>query len=380
MKAGKKKVFIIHFQPLELFPPAMNMIDFLSRDIDLQLIVVTNKKGERNSLSVYTNTTGNVKIYRPSMQSASPLLRYFNYFLFYTVSFVLLLRYNPSIVWYIETLSSLPAMMYKKLKGAKVSLMAHYHEYTESGLYKGGMFLSRWMYGMEYKTYLKYSWISHTNPVRLQMFKDDNNLNECKADIFHVMPNYPPLAWIKKSYNKASKNGKMKMVFVGSLGYDNMYLQEVIDWLAVHKNKFTLDVYSYNIDAKARKALEDSGQTNINYCGGCDYQSLPGILQAYDIGLVIYKPFSQNTIHAVSNKVFEYLACGLDVWYSQDMTYTFKYTRQDVYPKILPVNFEQLAAFDYQTAVSRNGVNYCASNYFYENVYPEILRHIHKVE
>lgn len=27
-----KKVFIIHFQPLKLFPPVMNMIDFLSKE------------------------------------------------------------------------------------------------------------------------------------------------------------------------------------------------------------------------------------------------------------------------------------------------------------------------------------------------------------
>ncbi len=379
MKTGKKKVFIIHFQPLELFPPAMNMIDFLGSNTDLQLIVVTNKKAKSNSLSLYTNASDNVRIYRPSMQSASPLLRYLNYFLFYTISFLLLLRYNTAIVWYIETLSSLPAVMYKKMKGTKVNLMVHYHEYTEPGLYKGGMFLSRWMYKLEFKMYQKYSWISHTNPVRLQMFKDDNNLNDYVPDIFHVMPNYPPSSWLKNRNNRVPQNGIKKMVFVGSLGYDNMYLQEVIDWLSAYKNTFLLDVYSYNIDAKARKVLEDAGQDNIKYCGGCDYQNLPEVLKDYDIGLVIYKPFSQNTIHAVSNKVFEYFACGLDVWFSQDMTYTFKYTRENGYPKILPVNFQQMDSFDYRTAISRDGVNYAASNYFYENIYPEILHHIQKV-
>ncbi|MEO8413547.1 MAG: hypothetical protein ABI472_07795 [Ginsengibacter sp.] len=369
----QQKLFIIHFQPLELFPPAMNMIDYLSRISEQKIIVITNKNSNLDLLSKYEPV--NVKIYRPAKLSGPSMYRYLNYFFFYLSAFFLLLRHHPKLVLYFETLSSWPALMYKKIK-KRTSLMVHYHEYTEPKLYGEGMFLVRWMHEIETKMYGKFSWISHTNPVRLQIFKNDEKLESMSASIFHVLPNYPPKSWLTIKKNDSLKNKKKRLVFVGSLGYKNMYLQEVIDWLDIHPEELSLDIYAYKIDEKAKQVLAKANNKNIRYCGGCDYFSLPEILINYDIGLVIYKPFSQNTIHAVSNKVFEYLACGLDVWFSVDMTYTFEYARQSVYPKVIPVNFKELNSFDFALAISKENLQYEASPFFYENVYPEVLNHI----
>ena len=166
------------------------------------------------------------------------------------------------------------------------------------------------------------------------------------------------------------------MVFVGSLGYDNMYLQEITDWIGRHRDEFCLDVFSYNIDNKARSLLENTPYDNIKYCGGCDYQSLPAILAGYDIGLDIYKPYALNHVHGVSNKVFEYLACGLDVWFSVDKSFSLQYARDNVYPKMIPVDFNQLDAFDYKAAMDRENLPYQPSEFFYENVYGEMLTSI----
>lgn len=371
----RKKVFIIHFQPLELFPPAMNMIDFLAKEKSFQLIVVTNRKIKTNRLLEY-DPGKNVKILRPAKQSNQTLLRYLNYGSFYLSAFYLLLIHHPKTVWYFETLSSWPALMYKKIRRKKISLMVHYHEYTEPRLYEQGMFLSKWMHGIESKMYKRFSWISHTNPVRIEMFKKDNHLNDMDESAFHVIPNYPPQSWLNIKPKDDSITKLKKLVFVGSLGYTNMYLQEVIDWLGDHRDIFSLDVYSYNIDDKAKEALKNSGNTNIHYCGGCDYQSLPGILKNYDIGLDIYKPFALNHVHGVSNKVFEYLGCGLDVWFSVDKPQTMEYVRKNIYPKVIPVNFLDLKSFDYASAISRENLSYSASTFFYENIYPEISFHI----
>ncbi|MDQ2719756.1 MAG: hypothetical protein M3Z26_08365 [Bacteroidota bacterium] len=371
----KKKIFIIHFHPLELYPPVMNMIDYLGKEKGIELIVVSNRKLSNNLLAAYIPPAG-VKIYRPTSQKSLILLRYVNYMLFYIGSLFSLIIHRPEIVLYFETLSSWPALMYKKMKGKRIRLMVHYHEYTEPKLYEEGMFLSKWMYGFENKMYHHFSWISHTNPVRMQMFKKDNSLEKMPENIFHIIPNYPSKSWLHSVKKNGLKPGKKRLVFVGSLGYENMYLQEVIDWLGKHTDDFSLDVYSYNIDDKAKEVLEINNFKNIRYCGGRDYQSLPTVLSNYDIGIVIYKPFSQNTIHAVSNKVFEYLACGLDVWFSIDMTYTFNYVRKDVFPKLLPVNFMEFDSFDPGRAIAREGLSYDPGIYFYENIYPEILAHI----
>lgn len=376
-KKANKKIFLIHFHPLEQYPPIMNMIDYLSRLPDSQVIVVSNKATKSRMLKVYENHSSNVKIYRPSADSAHSMVRYVNYIIFYCCSLFFILKHKPSFVFYFETLSSWPALMYKKLKKSSVFLMAHYHEYTSTEEYNTRMFLSKWMHGMELKMYPSFSWISQTNPVRMEKFKADNKLEQLSSAVFHTLPNYPPQSWGTGNV-KHSSGGEWpkRMVYVGSLGYKNMYLKEVVDWLANHQQEFTLDIYAYNINEEARSFLKNNPQSNIQYRGGCDYAALPGLLKNYDIGLVIYKPFSENTIHAVSNKVFEYLACGLDVWFSKDMTFTMQYVKEDSWPKIISVDFTQLDQFDYKSAVNRDGLSFKEGNYFSENVYREVAEFI----
>jgi len=262
--------------------------------------------------------------------------------------------------------------------GERIKLLVHCHEYTDPSIKSEETSLARQLHKIEKKMYRRFSWISHTNPVRLQMFKDDNGLNKLPKSIFHVMPNYPSNSWMQKETSHCNKLKQKKLVFVGSLGYDNMYLQEVVDWVGKHPIEFSLDIYAYNIDSKAKALLEECGWTNIRFCGGCDYYSLPEVLKEYDIGLVIYKPFSKNTVHAVSNKVFEYLACGLDVWFSEDMIYTFEYERKNVFPKVIAVHFKELNSFDYDSAISRKGLQYEPGNFFYEEVYGEIINEVLK--
>lgn len=81
-----------------------------------------------------------------------------------------------------------------------------------------------------------------------------------------------------KSENYADNKIK-RLVFVGSLGYKNMYLQEVLDWLAPKREEFKLDIYSYNIDAKAKQTLQECNLPNVKYHGGCNYDDLPTILK-----------------------------------------------------------------------------------------------------
>ncbi len=255
--------------------------------------------------------------------------------------------------------------------------MVHYHEYTSTQEYNTRMLLSKWMHGIELKMYSSFSWISQTNPVRLQKFKADNRLDQLPSPVFHIMPNYPPQSWaVNDTLVPKTAGFPMKLVYVGSLGYKNMYLQEVFDWLKNRQNEFTLDIYAYNLNAETKLFLKENTLPNIRFCGGCDYDALPALLKNYDIGLVIYKPFSENTIHAVSNKVFEYLACGLDVWFSKDMTYTMQYVKEDSYPKIIPVDFTQLEKFDYRSAISREGLSFKGGTYFCENIYSEVAEFI----
>lgn len=366
---SRTKVFFIHFQPIELFPPALNLIDFFGNESHINLFVSTNKKLSQNNLKAYENKK--VKLYRPSSFSKAKILQYINYAFYYFSTLFLLFWHKPTVVLYVETLSSWPALVYRKFFGKKVKLMVHYHEYTDPASYSKGMWLSKIFHSLEKKMYKDFFWISQTNENRLQFFIKDNGVQNFSHIHFDILPNYPSVTWKKIGPNIFGE--RKKMVFIGSLGYKNMYLKELVDFVNKNSDFFSVDFYSYNIDKEAKEFLLKSENKNIRFFGGIDYSSLPEILPEYQIGLVLYKPFSINTIHAVSNKVFEYLACGLDVWYSSDMIYTDKYITEKSFPKVLKVDFRKLENFDWKAAISRDGLIYNPQNFYYESVYPKLL-------
>ncbi len=367
----EKTICILHFQPLEKYPPVMNMLDFLAAHATETIYVISRKNNSSGVLSNYSSRK-NIRVIRTGWFKDTGPLRLVNYVLFYVQAFLVLLKQKPKAVLYYETLSAWPALWYKKLKGNNLKLLVHYHEYNTLHEFYNSMKLMKWQHQLEAKMYLKeYSWISHTNEVRMDKFRVDHGLQDKRDPIFHLMPNYPGKNWLSNK-TKAFDKEIIKLVYVGSLGYENMYIKELIDFVQQHPQRFSLDLYSYNIHEEVKKMLEQLKVVNIHYHGGCDYAALPGILANYDIGLVIYKAFSENWINAVSNKVFEYLACGLDVWFSKDMLYTLKYVKEESYPKVVAVDFAKLEEFDFEKAMNRDNVLYKEPAFFYENVYPEI--------
>jgi hypothetical protein len=375
VKKQKSKLCIIHFLPLEAYPPVMNLVDYLADIQHIELAVVSNHIEKKKNLSEYVAKNDQVKIFRPGKTHQSAILRYWNYFKFYLGTLFFIVRYAPEHILYVETLSSWPALIYKKLKGKKVNLLVHYHEYATPNEYATRMLLSKWMHKIELNMYKQFSWISQTNPVRMGMFRNDypevfSNIN---PEVFQIMPNYPPRSWEDISKTGLLDKRPVKLVYVGSLGLKNMYLEEVVNWLKNYQQDFTLDIYAHNINEEAKSFLDAADAPNVKYCGGCTYQLLPGVLKKYDVGIVIYKPFSLNTVNAVSNKVFEYVACGLDVWFSTDMTFTFEYTKLNAYPKIIPVDFSKLDQFDFKAALSREGISYEPSLYYCENIYQHLV-------
>jgi hypothetical protein len=376
-KKGKASVVIIHFQPLELYPPVLNLMNYLDKhEMKVLVLSTSNKKG--SAFNKFAGLSENIEIKRTAGIIAGSAFRVFNYSFFYIYSFYLLLKHKPKVVLYFETISSWPGLLYKRWKGKKVKLFVHYHEYVSPGEYANNMRLVKWMHQLEAKMYGKdYDWISHTNEPRMQKFILDHRLEKIKRNIFHIMPNYPSRHWAKEK-TEFVRNSKLRLVYVGSLGYDTMYLKEVVDWVILNAQSISLDVYSHNMDEKSRCFLQTIQDNNVRFHDACNYKELPAILKNYDVGLVIYKPTSGNWIYNAPNKVFEYLACGLDVWFSKTMIYTTTLTRENTFPKILPVHFEKLNDFDFKKAISRTGLTFAENSFYYENVYSEIYESLNE--
>ena len=376
MKQRKDRIIIIHFQPLERYPPIINLLDYL-RTIAVEDIVVISTGNDTGSIfREYKSRSENVKVKRTPAIVPNSVFRIFSYLFFNASSFFFLLRYQPKSVLYFETISSWPAIMYKKLRGNKVKLLVHYHEYLNPVEYTQNMRLVRKMYKLEDNLFSgHYSWISHTNENRLNNFIKDHHLEKDNQSVFHVMPNYPSKYWAKGETSFNSSN-KIRLVYIGSLGLETMYLKELVTWVQSHKESLSLDFYSHNVDEAAKTFLESINDGCIVLHKGCDYEQLPRILKNYDVGLVIYKPVSENWIQNAPNKVFEYLACGLDVWFSKTITYTLSIARDDVYPKIIPVDFDNLKELNIQKAIKRDGIKLKSDDFFYENIYGEIYKNL----
>ena len=87
-----------------------------------------------------------------------------------------------------------------------------------------------------------------------------------------------------------------------------------------------------------------------------DYEQLPGVLRKYDIGVVLYNGHIPNYVHNAPNKLFEYLVCGLDVWFPDVITGSLEFVRDKDFPKVSAIDFTILKDFKLTTAIERRGI------------------------
>lgn len=126
------KLFIIHYYPIDYFPPVMNLIETLEKKID----ITVSSTQKSNSLVEFKGIR--VKIFRKIKENKSDnsvkiLIKYFIFTLF---TLGLLIRKRPNAILYYESISAFPAYLYKYFFNRKVKLCIHYHEYMTPEEYK----------------------------------------------------------------------------------------------------------------------------------------------------------------------------------------------------------------------------------------------------
>jgi len=319
---------------VELYPPVINLLDYLSKDdhFNIELISTRNNK---KWLSKYTNVK--IKITRINFLNQSKLHKIGSYFVFYLYTLIRLIQINPCCTIYFDTYSSLSALLFKKYFSKSNRIYCHYHELL---LYHDCVGVLKYIANFEKRNIGLLFWLSQTNEERLRIFLDYNKIN-VDLNKYHVVANYPPKNWQCSTREPKSLISNIKLVYLGAIGYETMYLKEVCDFVSANID-FSIDFYSNMIDPLAIAFFKNNQNDRINLKGGVDYKEIPGILKEYDIGVIMYKPFSVNTVQAVSNKMFEYLVCGLDVLCSEDMLYSKKYERTDCRPFVQLVDFSDL--------------------------------------
>lgn len=336
-----KKIAVVHYMPLEYYPPVTNFLNYIG-SLKNSAITVFSATNTKNRKEFKNNAVGEISRVNFPVSSDTAFTRFFKYFKFNFNCFFKLLRFNPSEIIYFESYSAGAVYWYLRFFGKKKNLKVHYHEYSSPEWYDNGMRLVKLFHSYETKfLYSKADWISHTNQERIDLFLNDHPYIDPKK--MHVVPNYPPKSWNRiNSVNKlkqSNQSNPLKTIYVGSLSLEATYIKEYCEWIGQQEGKVTFDIYSYNLHEDTRQYLRSINLPYINfYDTGVEYDDLPQVLEKFDVGVILYKGLTENYVHNAPNKLFEYLVCGLEVWFSHKMKGCFPYISKE-HPRILPVDF-----------------------------------------
>jgi hypothetical protein len=337
------RLAVIHWFPLEQFPPAQNMLNFLASQPNNHILCCTTRR--RLEAYRFDNSTIILKHSSFPERDLARIKRFLLLVWFPIWTFFRLFLFRPTHVFYIEPHSAPATFLYCLLFPA-TRLLCHYHEYREpSHFRKRGNFIARVGYQLErLSLFKKLEWISHTNLDRVRLFLADNpRVSETKV---HELPNLPPANWQVNSERKPAKDVTcLRMVYVGAISLRDTYIEALVQWVeSFSHDEIKLDLYINNIDTETLDFLEKHRSSNLTvHRYGVPYAQLPSVLPNYDIGLILYRCNSINYVYNAPNKLFEYLTCGLNVLYPKQMLGAAPYGRNNVRPWVIAVDFEQLS-------------------------------------
>ena len=337
-----KRLAVVHYLPLEFYPPAVNLLNALAEKELFNTKVWTTHNNKQRQVFKSPTLTSISRTIAPK-KSDYKGFRLLKYLLFNFKTFMGLLFFNPEVILYYESYSAGPVYWYLKYFGNNKRLFIHCHEYFDAQWYAKGMSLVK-LYHTYEKNYLypKAAWISQTNTDRIQMFASDHP--KLPSGILKVVPNYPPQDWLRHT-NLIKPDGHtvIKTVYVGSLSLKDTFIKEYCDWVLKQNGKVCFHVYAYNLDDDTIEYLSSLNTDYIVfYTKGVEYNKMPALLADYDIGLILYKAHTKNYKHNAPNKLFEYLACKLLVLYPDVMSGMALYQSDNV----IRLNFEQIPSFN----------------------------------
>lgn len=364
-----KKVIIIHFRSVKDYPPVINAARYLAS----RNMLVTIFSGS-HSRSPFSFQQKGITLRQFFFKSGLPILEYARYGWFYVAAFLELVKTRNTPILYYESISALPVWFYFLIfRNSKRPLFIHYHEYFTKAEYAGQTLLERVGRKVEPLLFRRAVWISHTNTERMTFHQQD--FPRLQAQQLQVLPNYPSSQWLATSSRTVDyEKTPFKIVYVGSLSLTGTYIREVLEWVKAQAGNVVCDIYCQNATAEILELLGSQPQALISFKGTIPYDALPKVLPNYHAGLVLYTGAYTNFIYNAPNKIFEYLACGLDVWCPDVLISSKPYQQRDAYPKMIMVDFARLATFDYRQALSRAGLPFRPSPYTMESVYEKLYQ------
>lgn len=333
------KIAYVHILPLEYYPPATNTLIALAEKPGVELVAWSSDNLKQRVPFAHKD----VRIERPKFVQVTnhPAKRMMDWVLWNWKCARGLKALAPDAVISVEPHSALAPWFYYQLMGGKARLFIHHHEYYAPQDYlRQGMRFVRIAHKLEKRDLLQRAeWISQTNGNRLQFMQKDNP--GLPAEKFKIWPNYPPRHWRRPRTRHPSS--PLRVVYLGSASFHDTYIREAVEWVARRPNQVELVISGYNIADDVWNWLREHQWPNVKlHPDGWSYDELPEKLAEFDVGLILYRCNTINFIYNAPNKLFEYWACGLEVWYPPEMKQITELSQKADVPPLQLVDFQSL--------------------------------------
>ena len=356
---GTVQIVLLHQLSLLRYPPAVNLLRTLQRQAGIAAAAVTCSDESAPGAALPSDLP--VWQLRFASRQDSVVRRWWLALLWHLRAALLCWRLQPAAVISVEPHSALAAWLWLVLLRGRSRLLIHHHEYyTPADYLRPGNRLTRLNRWFENRLLRRAVWVSQTNSDRLRLFRTDHpELTDAQC---HVLPNYPPRAWLQSLPAErpwpCGDAGPLRLVYVGSVSLHDTWIGPLVEWLNSPANSgCSLDVFCYNLDPATRSFLQKQSSQAVRFHGaGVDYDQLPLLLPKFDVGLILYRCNTVNFVWNASNKLFEYLMCGLDVWYPSCMLGVRPYARSAAAPRVLETDFEKLGQLNLAERRDRAGL------------------------
>ncbi|RZK42867.1 MAG: glycosyltransferase [Pedobacter sp.] len=310
------KILAAVYSHPEYYPPTQNAIAQLS-SVAKEIIVIS--RNVKDTEGVYPKNvrlikTGRFKPIRESEQS-SLIWKVTSFIVFTYTLFKCVRKQKPEWVIAYDPIPLLAYSLAFRLLRKKPKLWYHNHDVLEPNTLKKYS-VSWFAYRNEQNYFGKIDLFSLPSEERKQFFP----MEKLKGQYFFI-PNYPSILTDTKKINNQSGTKKIiKLIYQGHIG-EGHGLNEVINFLKLEKTGLEI---SLTIIGHANDNFKDSLislineldlQNKVKILDPLPYQRLLSLTKQHDVGLAIHQPvnIAFRTAATSSNKIYEYLACGMPV-------------------------------------------------------------------
>jgi glycosyltransferase involved in cell wall biosynthesis len=152
--------------------------------------------------------------------------------------------------------------------------------------------------------------IIHAEPNRLEYFRRVYGGHGKRQEVIENFPHYHT-----GKLRRVVAGEPVRVIYLGALG-DDRYTHELIAAGRAMGGRIELDLVGFatpQVMAELERRYGSQPALNIRLLPPVPYEGIPALLEAYQIGIALYKNTNLNNYYCAPNKVYDYLMSGMAV-------------------------------------------------------------------